>query len=431
MSKGYAWNVYGAVRRLRRLVSNKITPNADDSTQSKGVRTASPVIPGKKCIAFGLFGLLLGMTPLVNADVVVNSLTVPQNIGRTLDAEVSIAWTRTSAAAAVITTPLPAQVSVNPPAPPAGCSVIAGPAMQCDVPAGASGAAGVISFSIKGEVVGGFNMTATATGGSFASGSSNIRSSGDLTVSNVKSPVGDLIAGQATSFTLDPQIAAGGDDVPAGASVVVTNLLPAAADDFELTDVNFAGPLTPVCNTVANAQSTRTLTCTYTGVFSQADLNASTIILDGEPLNNGNFQNSASISSGSSNYVDRDDSNNTANAPFEVTPGGDLRALGNFPGTPVLVDSNHNLVLTYDNQGPMNSPAGGTVSTIIPADFIIGTLPTGCVNAGAGVITVGATPFNGTLITCTAGAVTSGASQNFTLPLTMRIRQFPEISPSK
>lgn len=408
-----------AAYRLRQLISNKLIPNPDSSIQTSFFSVSFYVSSSKKLLHFGLFSLLLGMAELANAQIIVNSLTVPQNIGRTLDAEVSIAWTRTSAIDAVITTVLPSEISVNPPAPPAGCSVVAGPAMECQVPAGASGSTGIISFNIRGTTVGGFNLTATATGGSFASSSSNVRSSGDLTITNIKSPLGDLSAGQSTTFTLNPEIAVGGDDVPVGANVVVTNLLPAAADDFLLSGVTFGGPLTPSCNTVSSAQSTRTLTCTYTGAFSQADLNASTIILAGQPLNNGNFQNSASISSGSTNYVDRDDSNNTANAPFEVTPGGDLRALGNFPATPVLVDSNHNLVLTYDNQGPMNSPAGGTISTIIPADFIIGALPVGCVNSGAGSITVNPTTYNGTLITCTAGAVTSGTSQNFTLPLTM------------
>lgn len=370
--------------------------------------------------AAAVCGLLAVATGPAHAQVVVNSLSIPASIGRSLDAEVTISWSRTNSAAAVITTPLPAQISVNPPAPPAGCTVVAGPEMECEVPAGAAGATGAITFSVRGQTVGGFNLTATATGGSSGSGSSNVVNSGDLIITNTKSPVGDLVAGQSASFTLNPQIDTGGDDVPAAASVVVTNLLPAAVDDFELTDVTFGGPLTPSCNTVSSAQSTRTLTCTYSGAFTLAQLNSSTIVLAGRPLKNGSFQNSASISSGNTNYVDRDGANNTANEPFNVTPGSDLRALGAFPTSPVLVDSNQNLVLTYDNRGPMASPAGGTVSTIIPADFVIGTLPAGCVNGGNDSITAGGTTYHGTLITCTTAAVvTSGSSQSFTLPLTM------------
>lgn len=366
-----------------------------------------------------LCGCLLLSAGATHAQVVVNSLSLPATVGRDLDAEVTIAWSRTSSAAAVISTPLPAQVSVNPPAPPAGCSVIAGPAMECTVPAGGAGSTGAIVFSIKGAVVGGFNLTAIATGGSTGSGSSNVVTSGDLTITNTKSPAGDLVAGEIASFTLQPGIAGGGDNVPVGASVVVTNLLPAAVDDFQLTDVDFGGPLTPSCNTVSSAQSTRTLTCTYSGAFTQAQINASSIILTGRPLKNGNFQNSASISSGNTNYVDRDGTNNADNEPFTVGPGGDLRALGSFPSSPVLVDSIQNLVLTYNNQGPMNSPAGGMVSTIVPAGFGIGALPAGCVNDGAGSIIAGGTTYNGTRVSCTAGAVASGTSQNFSLQLTM------------
>lgn len=61
MSQGYAWNVYGAARRLRRLISKNVIPNADDSPQLqlKELGIASPVTLGKKYLHYGLLGVLL------------------------------------------------------------------------------------------------------------------------------------------------------------------------------------------------------------------------------------------------------------------------------------------------------------------------------------------------------------------------------------
>ncbi|WP_417579946.1 SdrD B-like domain-containing protein [Nitrincola sp.] len=62
MSQGYAWNVDGAVRKLRRLVSKKVTPNADDSSQPKGV-DSPPILSkkslSKKCLRYSVLSVLL------------------------------------------------------------------------------------------------------------------------------------------------------------------------------------------------------------------------------------------------------------------------------------------------------------------------------------------------------------------------------------
>jgi uncharacterized repeat protein (TIGR01451 family) len=74
-----------------------------------------------------------------------------------------------------------------------------------------------------------------------------------------------------------------------------------------------------------------------------------------------------------------------------------------------LLSSAQTLTLTYRNNGPLNAPAGGTVSTVVPAGFAVGTMPLGCSKSGAGPTTV----------ICTAGIVNNGNAQSFAIPLTM------------
>lgn len=351
-------------------------------------------------------GAVLAFAGAAQAQVTVNSINVPTNIGRGQDVNVDIAWLRTSSAAATISTPLPAQVQVAPPVLPAGCVLNAG-SVDCTVPPGVATDTGTITFQVRGAALGGFNLTATATGGSSASVSSNVTSAGDLTVLKSKTnPVGNPLAGQVTTFRLVPNIAAG-DDVPAGASIVVTDNLPGTSTDFNLTAVGSTG-LAPSCNTAAAANSSRTVTCTYNGPFTVAAFNASTLTLTGTPGNIGTFANVASIASSNSNYYDSDSTNNLSNLNYTVDPASDLQAQGSFTSGLVLTNTSATLTLTYRNNGPLNVPAGGTIATVIPAGFTVGALPAGCASTGAGPWT----------ITCTAGAVNSGSTQAFALPLT-------------
>ena len=189
-----------------------------------------------------LVPLLLSISAGAQANVTVNSITVPSSVGRGLDVNVDIVWTRINTAAATITTPIPAQLTVNPPTPPAGCTVIAGPSVQCTVPGGQPGSSGTISFQVRGQTIGGFNLVATGTGGSNASISSSVVTAGDLMISKVKTtPAVNPIAGQSTTFRLTPNIAAGGDDFPSTASIVVTDTLPGTATDFSLASLTFTG----------------------------------------------------------------------------------------------------------------------------------------------------------------------------------------------
>lgn len=351
------------------------------------------------------------------AQVVATSVTSATDLGRGQIVNVSIDWSRTTTATGdKITMPIPAQLTVNPPAPPAGC-VYNAPNMVCNVPDGISGDAGTISFSVKGLALGGFNLTATGTSPPAATFSGTVRSTGDIVVGKAKtSPAGNAITGGTVVFTLTPKITSG-DDVPAGASIVVTDNLPGTSTDYALSSVSFTG-LTPVCNTTANANSTRTLTCTYGGAFTLAQLNASSIVVTGVPGNNGSFTNTVSVASGNNNYFDADPSNNVANVNYVVDPGTDVQALGSFPSAAQLIGTAQTLTLTHKNNGPLNSPSGGVVETIVPATFTIGILPAGCTQTAAQSLTVGGTSYNGTLVSCTVGALNVGSQQSFSIPLT-------------
>lgn len=358
------------------------------------------------------------------ATVVPNSITVSPDIGRGQNVNVSIPWSRTVAGAAEsITVTIPSNVTVDPPAPPAGCSYVA-PIMTCTVPAGGTGATGTITFPIQGAVLGGFNLTAVGTGGS-ASVSSTVHNTGDITVAKSKtSPAGNAVGGSPVVFQLAPNIASGGDDVPAGASVVVADNLPGTMADFNLTGVTFSGPLTPTCNAVAsaNANGTRKLTCTYAGAFTTAQLNASKITVTGTQGNSGDFTNTASVASGSTSYYDSNTTNNISNVAYHADPGIDVQAQGAFPAAAQAVNTPQTLTITYKNNGPTSSPAGGTVQAVVPSTFALGTLPAGCTAAPGGSLTVSGTTYAGTVVTCTTPtALANGASTQFAIPLTMPV----------
>ncbi|GGI18034.1 hypothetical protein GCM10008066_11970 [Oxalicibacterium faecigallinarum] len=353
----------------------------------------------------------------MQAQVVANQVTAAPDVGRGEIVDVVVAWERTATATGdKITVVIPPQLAVNPPAPPVGC-VYTAPNMVCDVPDGSTGATGTVTFPVQGAVLGGFNLTATGTSGQSAAFSGTVRSTGDMIVGKAKSsPVGSPVAGGTVVFTLTPQIT-NGDDVPPEGSIVVTDSLPGTATDFNLSNVAFAGR-TPTCNTTVNANSMRTLTCTYNGPFTRAELNASTITLTGTAGNNGSFTNTASIASGSVGYFDSDPANNTATVNYTVDPGTDTEAFGNFPPSAQIVNTTQTLVLTHRNNGPLANPAGGLVQTVVPAGFTLGMLPSGC-TAAPGAVTVGSTSYSGTLVSCNVGALTVNGEQSFNLPLTL------------
>lgn len=362
---------------------------------------------------------LLLFPALAWAGVTPTSVTLPADIGLQMNAQVQVPWTRsTPGVGDTITMTLPPEIDIVPASlGPAGCTYNnVTRVVTCTVPNGGVGATGTVTLQVEGAQVGGNNLTVTGAGGSVSS-PFTVRNSGDLTVGKAKTvPAGDAVAGGGVTFVLMPRVAAGGNDVPVGAILTVTDDLPGTTADFTITGVSSAG-VAPVCNTVADAQSTRKLTCTYTGAFTAAQLNASSITVTGTQGSNGNFTNTASIA-GSNTYFDRVSNNNITPVNYTALPGTDLQAQGTFPTGYQPVNGSQNLALTYRNNGPL-AATGGTIQTVIPVGFGIGVLPAGCVNNGAGSLTVGATTYNGTLITCTTGAVNNGSTQPFTLPLTM------------
>lgn len=363
-----------------------------------------------------LLGLMGGAA--AQAQVVATSVISATDLGRDQIVNVQVDWSRIAPGIGdKITVLIPPQLAVNPPVPPAGCAYNA-PNMVCDVPDGASGDAGTLTFPVKGQSIGGFNLTATGTSSPSASFSGTVRSTGDIIVGKIKtSPAGNPVAGSAVVFTLTPQITTG-DDVPGGASIVVTDNLPGTVADFNLTNVALTG-ISGSCNTTAAANASRTLTCTYNGPFTRAALNASTIKLTGTAGNNGSFTNSAAIKSGNANYFDANPNNNSASVNYVVDPGTDLEALGSFPSTAQTTGALQTLVLTHKNNGPLSSPAGGLVQTIVPATFTIGILPAGCSQTPAQSLVVGGTNYPGTLVSCVVGALAVGAQSGFSIPLTM------------
>lgn len=340
-----------------------------------------------------------------HAQVTINTINVPNSIGHVMTATISIDYTRSTSAAATVTVPLPAQLQVNPPAPPAGCVFAAG-AVQCEVPAGGPGTTGAITFEVQGAQIGAFNLTATGTGGSSASNPGAVRSSGDLTVAKTRTaPAGTPLGGQTITFRLVPNIGAGGDDVPSGATLTLQDNLPGVLSDFNVTAITASAGIT--CNSVGAANTARQVTCTINGPRTVAALNAMTVDISGYSSNAGSFANNAQIGTTlatSEPYLDRNDNNNTALLPYTVNPGTDLAAAGSFPLS-ALVSTPQTLSLSFRNLGPANVPAGGTVSGQVPAGFTVDTVPAGCVYAAP-------------VITCTAGAVAVGGTQSFAIGVT-------------
>ncbi|MFN6169894.1 MAG: hypothetical protein ACK46J_07645, partial [Burkholderiales bacterium] len=93
---------------------------------------------------------LLAVPNITCAQVTVNQVNVQANIGRGQDATVGLQYTRTSSAAATITVVIPATLSINPPTVVAPCAAIAGPAVECSVPAGNVNDTGTINFQVRG-----------------------------------------------------------------------------------------------------------------------------------------------------------------------------------------------------------------------------------------------------------------------------------------
>ncbi|MGV8960174.1 MAG: SdrD B-like domain-containing protein [Stenotrophomonas sp.] len=383
---------------------------------------------------WGRWGLLAAMwmvIPATHAAVLANSVSTAADIGIGQDVDVEITWTRTGGSSGdTISVEIPAQLVVDPPSPPSGCTYTA-PNMVCAVPAGSTG---TITFPVRGKTTGGFNLVATGTAMPAASVSGNVRAAGDLTVGKVLTlpATGNPLAGGLSAFELSPNLATGANAVPAGATVVVTDTFPGnAASGFNMTqNATFSG-LTPACTSFSAANTARKLVCTYTGPFTVAQLNASRITVTGRTSATGSFVNTASIGVGSNLYLDINNGNNTATLPYSTDAATDLgvtinTSIGGSAGTASPGNSSQTVTLRVDNHGPLSAPVGAVVETVVPSDFILGTLPTGC-TAAAGSLTIAAPvagstqtgTWSGTRVTCAVGALAVGNNGQFVLPVTL------------
>ena len=368
--------------------------------------------------------------PAAQAAVVANSVSSAPDIGIAQDVNVTVNWTRIGGAGDDITVVIPAQLEIVPLTIPAGCAYTA-PNMVCTAPAGATGS---IVFPVRGKTIGGFNLLATGTNPPSAAFSGNVRNAGDLTIAKALTlpAVGNPLAGGLSTFELTPNVAAGGNDVPVGGSVIVTDNLPGtAATGFLMTaNATFVG-IVPTCTAFATANASRTLTCTYNGAFTAAQLNASRINVTGRTAGQGGYINTASISAGSTQYIDINSSNNTATLPYNTDAATDLAVLitttiGNSLGTASAGNSNQTITLRVNNNGPVAAPAGAVVETVVPLGFTLGALPAGC-SAIAGGLTIAAPvnggtqtgTWNGTKVTCLVGALAVGNNSQFVLPVTL------------
>jgi uncharacterized repeat protein (TIGR01451 family) len=352
------------------------------------------------------------------AQVTVNEIVFPANIGRGLDATVSINYIRTTAAAATISVALPAQLTASAQAPASGCVLVGSPATQvdCTVPAGSSGDTGTLSFDVQGAVLGGFSLNAIGTGGSTATNPGTVQRSGEITLSQARTPTGNVLAGQTLVFTLAPAIAAGADDLPAGAFLTLTAQLPGLASDFILSAIGVSGASSgnASCSSVASANSSRSVVCTLSGPLTRAQVNALVFTITGTAGTTGSFFNVGSIAADGALYFDQNPNNNTASVGYTVDSASDLQAQGSFPQSTLLTGTTQTLTLGLLNNGPLAVPAGATVGTVVPAGFTVNSLPAGCSGPATGVVLATATP-----LSCTAGALNAGAAQGFALSLTM------------
>ena len=359
---------------------------------------------------------LLGSTPAW-AQVVVNQILFPSNIGRALDATVSIDATRTGSAAGNITVALPPQLTASAPPAASGCALTGSPAtaVVCTVPAGNASDRVLLNFDVRGLQLGSFNLGAvTAT--SSASNTGTVRESGDVTVQQSRLPTGNPVIGQSVVFSIGPRIAAGGDALPSGAVLTLTGQLPGLSANFSVTGINSGiNSGMASCNSAALVDSTRTLSCSIAGPLTVAEVNAISITVTGTHGSSGNFVNVVSVAAQPSAYIDQDGSNNTSNLAYTVGTGtADVEARGSFIGTPVATGSTQTLTLTFLNNGPSALPSGGRISTTLAAGLRVNSLPPGCSGPAAGVVLTADTALN-----CGTGALNIGESQNFVVPLTM------------
>ena len=290
---------------------------------------------------------------------------------------------------------------------PAFCAVagaVGSQVLTCNMPALLGGSANSQTFSYNAVAinVGTANSTATiaAAGNSDSNAANNaitisttVRAAADLSIAKAGSSA-NVIAGGALQYTLT--IANAGPSTTAAVTVVDT--LPASSD-FNYQSA--AGS-----NWTCGLASGR-VTCTYSGSAPAAGTNYPPITISGTIAKDtaGTISNIANVVISDPLVLDPNGANDNSNIVVTtIRAGSDLRAIKSMPAT-ITVGQSTTIALSINNSGPQTAPAGTTITDTVDASLTLGTMPPGCSRSGQNV-------------TCTAGALSSGAQADFAIPVT-------------
>jgi uncharacterized repeat protein (TIGR01451 family) len=218
-----------------------------------------------------------------------------------------------------------------------------------------------------------------------------VQNGADLTVVKDDGEPDDAIpAGGVLSYTLNVNNAGPN----ATNAVRLTDNLPAASD-FQYQSASGSG--------WSCAHNAGQVVCTYSGAAIIG--NYPTVTVTGTVrAAGGTVTNNAFADLTAPTVLDPDTTNNSA-VPVvtSILPGTDLRADKAMPANMIEGDA-VNVTLTIVNNGPVTA-TGATIVDAFAGNFTLGTLPAGCAAVGQ-------------TVTCTAGALASGASQAFVIPVT-------------
>jgi len=311
---------------------------------------------------------------------------------------------------------LPANVDFSGVTTPANCTfdLAAIPKiLTCTRASLAAGAVWNTTFNGKGSIAGVQSTKAlVSAAGNTDSNAGNDELLKNTTVINganltvLKTGPANATAGDVISFTINVSNVDGPDPAT---TFRLTDNLPAAVD---FTFQSASGS-----NWSCPAPSGTTLSCDYSGPALASGVAAPAITVSGRVITSaGTITNNASVASTDSTTGDPDLTNNGP-SPVTVTiaPGTNLRANKTMVSaatnmTTLASGETVNLTLSATNLGPQNA-TGVAVTDTVSADFSVNSLPAGCAGgSGPGPVA----------ITCTVGALASGASSsNFLIPLTV------------
>jgi uncharacterized repeat protein (TIGR01451 family) len=352
-----------------------------------------------------LFGLLLPAS-LMAADLQVSGYSwLPDPVPNGAATQFSIRVTNNgpgSVGDAVVTIAISDRFRVDAGDHPSYC-VLAGAVgaqtLTCNLPPLATGDQ-VFTFAATAIAVGSANTTALVSSATAAdpNGANDsltvtpaVQNGADLTVTKDDGLPGNaIVAGGTISYQLIVNNA--GPD--ATSAIQLTDNLPAATD----FDYQAASGTNWNC-----AHSSPTVTCSYTGPAVTGPLPPVTVTGRVIRASSGTITNNAFASLTNPGVLDPDGSNNAA-APVitAILEGSDLRADKTMPAT-IVVGSNAVISLRIFNDGPQ-AVAGATISDTIANSFTIGALPSDCSMVGQ-------------TVTCNAGALASGDSRTFAVPV--------------